>query len=124
MEDDEQTTTHATITPPPGHAKREREAFKDALLVAFHRLGGIEYLVEFGRTHPAEFVRTFGRLIPLEVRGMPATQLTIVHAIPRGELDQHPTPETIYNISTDAPQNENSEHWLPLSSAGSDVGST
>lgn len=121
---EEDNDNQSTITPPRGHAKRERAAFKDALIVAFHRLGGIEYLVEFGRTHPAEFVRTCGRLIPLEVRGMPATQVTIMHAMPRGELDQHPAPETIYDISTEAPQHENSEHWLPLSSARSDVGST
>lgn len=116
--------TESTIKPPRGHEKREREGFKDALLVAFHRLGGIEYLVEFGRTHPAEFVRTCGRLIPLEVRGMPATQVTIVHAMPRGPLDEHPAPETIYDIATEAPQHENSEGWLALRSVGSDVGST
>jgi hypothetical protein len=116
--------TTATITPPHGHAKREREGFKDALLVAFHRLGGIEYLVEFGRTHPAEFVRTCGRLIPLEVRGMPTTQVTILHALPPGELDRHPTPETIHDISMAIPHHEKTEGWLALSPDRNDADST
>ena len=84
---------HSTdILPPRGQTQREQKAFKDALLVAFHRLGGIEFLVEFGQTHPAEFVRTCARLIPLEVRGMPPAQVTILHAIPPGPLDVHPLP--------------------------------
>jgi hypothetical protein len=78
------------ILPPLGFKRREEQAFKDALMVAFHRLGGIEFLVAFGRNHPAEFVRTCARLIPLEVRGMAATQVHIIHAVAPTELDMHP----------------------------------
>ncbi len=82
----------STVLPPLGHTHRERKAFKDALMVAFHRLGGIEYLVEFGRTHPTEFVRTCARMIPLEVKAQVSPVLEIIHALPATPLDHGYTP--------------------------------
>jgi hypothetical protein len=98
----EPPTSDGGLLPPRGHARRERQAFKDALIHAFHRLGGVEFLVKFGREHPADFVRTCARLIPVEVRNSGATQLTIIHALPPTALDNHPGFEapTIHRLTT------------------------
>lgn len=79
----------APITPPRGYEKWRRKSFSEGLIEAYHRLGGIDYLVQFGRDHPADFVRACSRLIPREIRADIAGQVTIVHAIPPTALDVH-----------------------------------
>jgi hypothetical protein len=77
------------ITPPRGYEKWKRKSFSEGLIEAYHRLGGIDYLVQFGRDNPADFVRACSRLIPREIRADISGQVTIVHAIPPTALDVH-----------------------------------
>jgi hypothetical protein len=41
---------------------------KAALLQAFDQMGGVKFLVEWGKEHPSEFFALWGKLIPQEVR--------------------------------------------------------
>ena len=64
---------------PKGHAKwggrkkgssnKATAAVKAALAAAFDRLGGVDFLTEWGRENPTEFLRLWAKLLPLEVRG-------------------------------------------------------
>jgi hypothetical protein len=104
----------AQITPPRGYERWRRKSFSDGLIEAYHRLGGIEYLVQFGRDNPADFVRACSRLIPREIRADIVGQVTIVHAIPPSALDVHvqdvETPKhRIHYINRDALPADDSE---------------
>ena len=76
--DDEQPV----VAPPRGYERRQRQAFKDALMVAFHRLGGVEFLVRFGQDNPGEFARLCAKLIPQEVRMQQGGEVVIRHVLP------------------------------------------
>jgi hypothetical protein len=56
--------------------------FKDALMVAFRRLGGVDGLIEWGREHPSDFYRLCGRLIPQEFSTKQQGELVIRHVLP------------------------------------------
>jgi hypothetical protein len=81
--------TPTAITPPRGMARWKRQSFTEGLIEAYHRLGGIDYLVQFGRDHPADFVRACSRLIPQEIRTDLSGEITIIHSLPRTALDIH-----------------------------------
>jgi hypothetical protein len=70
------------VTPPRGFARRQRLAFKDALMVAFHRLGGVEFLVRFGQENPGEFARLCAKLIPQEIRAHQSGEVIVRHVLP------------------------------------------
>jgi hypothetical protein len=80
----------APITPPRNYENWKRKSFSEGLMEAYHRLGGIDYLVQFGRDHPADFVRACSRMIPREIRADLVGEVTIIHAIPPTVLDVFP----------------------------------
>jgi hypothetical protein len=47
---------------------------KDAIMAAYDRLGGVEYLVRVGEEHPVVFCALLGKLLPNELR-LPAEEL-------------------------------------------------
>jgi hypothetical protein len=51
-------------------------------MVAFHRLGGVEFLVRFGRENPGEFARLCAKLIPQEIRMEQGGEVVIRHVLP------------------------------------------
>jgi hypothetical protein len=51
-------------------------------MVAFHRLGGVEFLVRFGQENPGEFARLCAKLIPQEIRAHQTGEFTVVHVLP------------------------------------------
>ncbi len=56
---------------PKGVPNRVTSAFKEALLAAFHELGGVDALVEWATPdkNRGQFYQICGRLIPHEVTG-------------------------------------------------------
>ena len=84
-----------SIAPPHGYKRWKRKSFSQGLMEAYHRLGGIEYLVWFGRNYPADFVRACSRMIPQEIRNSIGAEVTIIHTIPRTALDNHPVERPI-----------------------------
>jgi hypothetical protein len=43
------------------------ETIRNAVMMAFDGLGGVEYLIQIGRTNPAVFVMLLGRILPHEL---------------------------------------------------------
>lgn len=75
---------------PPNTAARARSV-QESLRLAFHGLGGVEGLIRWGRSHPTEFYRLCGRLIPQEIKGaFDVRQVTLIHALAPTALDMHP----------------------------------
>jgi len=83
----------APITSPRNYENWKRRSFSEGLMEAYHRLGGIDYLVQFGRDYPADFVRACSRMIPREIRAGLVGEVTIIHSIPRTALDVVPRGE-------------------------------
>lgn len=52
-----------------GSQNKVTKAFKEALLDAFHGLGGTDALIKWGKENPTEFYKIAARLIPTEVVG-------------------------------------------------------
>lgn len=68
--------------------------------------------MQWGRTHPTEFYRLTGRLIPQEIKSQTDAVLTIVHALPPTALDLHPAQDGgSKNITQMVPYEE---HRTPL----------
>jgi hypothetical protein len=75
--------TPGTSGNPRGRPKSsDLSPFKDALMVAFRRLGGVEGLIEWGREHPTEFYRLCGRLIPQEFSTKQTGEVVVRHVLP------------------------------------------
>ena len=74
----------------PPSKEKKLMSVQDSLRRAFHALGGVEGLVQWGRSHPTEFYRLTGRLIPQEIKSQTDAVFTIVHALPPSRLDYHP----------------------------------
>jgi hypothetical protein len=51
---------------PKGSTNKMTRAAKEAFSLAFEELGGVGGLVAWGRKHPGDFYRIYGRLIPTE----------------------------------------------------------
>lgn len=72
---------------PKGHAKmggrkkgtqnKFTKSFKDAVLEAFGRLGGVDHLSEWAQRNQSDFYRLAGRLIPTEVQGDPEKPISV-----------------------------------------------
>jgi hypothetical protein len=76
--------------PPRDPATGKLLPFHAGVLAAFYRLGGVDFLVEWGRDNPNEFARLCARLIPSQIHGAGEQGehvVTIVHAIRRTPLD-------------------------------------
>lgn len=54
---------------PKGSPNRITRAFKEAVLEAFHQLGGTDGLAAWGRKNRTQFYQIAARLIPHEVVG-------------------------------------------------------
>lgn len=52
---------------PPGVPNKVTRAFKEAVMIAFDELGGVDGLVRWGQHNPTEFYKVASRLIPHEV---------------------------------------------------------
>ena len=60
----------------PGHAKiggrkagtpnKTTVTLKDAILAAFHKTGGVDYLVWLSKEHPSAYATLLGRVLPTE----------------------------------------------------------
>lgn len=53
---------------PKGQPNRVTAVLKDAMLQAFEKAGGVEYLVRVSQEDPRTFCGLIGRLLPQEVR--------------------------------------------------------
>lgn len=75
----------------PPSAGAQSRSVQESLRLAFQKLGGVDGLVQWGRTHPTEFYRLTGRLIPQEVKAaLDVREMIIHHAFPPTPLDMHP----------------------------------
>ncbi len=54
---------------PKGSANKLTKDIKEAIVEAFHRAGGVEYLVQIAKTNPQVFCSLVGKVIPLQVTG-------------------------------------------------------
>jgi hypothetical protein len=52
-----------------GIPNRTTAAIKDAILKAFDKVGGEDYLVRMARTEPKAFLTLLGRLVPTQLHG-------------------------------------------------------
>lgn len=52
-----------------GAVNKTTASVKQALLIAFERAGGVEYLVKVAKTDPKTFCTLLGRVIPTEIAG-------------------------------------------------------
>lgn len=76
---------------PPGSGRtkgtpnQSTRAVREALIEAFDRLGGVDYLVGLGQSDPSTFARLLVRLIPNEVavRGQDVTVYYRIHRGPK-----------------------------------------
>ena len=60
----------------PGHVKvggrkvgtpnKTTVALKDAIVAAFHKTGGVDYLVWLSKEHPSAYATLLGRVLPIE----------------------------------------------------------
>ena len=64
-----------------GSQNKVTRAFKEAVLVAFHAMGGTAALTDWGRKNPTEFYKTASRLIPTEhnVSGGDGLPVRVIH---------------------------------------------
>ena len=54
---------------PKGSQNKLTMQVKECILQAFHELGGVDYLVEVGRSEPRAFLILLGKILPTEVIG-------------------------------------------------------
>ena len=52
-----------------GTPNKTTAELRDAVLAALDGVGGVSYLEELARTHPAAFVTLLGRLLPTKLAG-------------------------------------------------------
>jgi len=60
---------------PKGARNKTTVVFKDAIMRAFHGLGGVAALQRWGEKNQTEFYKIAARLIPTEVTGDPEAPL-------------------------------------------------
>ena len=53
---------------PKGAQNKITRDMKEAILEAFEKAGGVDYLVQHAKFNPASFVKLLGRIVPAEVR--------------------------------------------------------
>ena len=68
----------------PGSPNKTTAAVRDALIEAFERAGGVDFLVGLAETDPATFARLLARLIPNEVAAKVEGAREVVYRIYRG----------------------------------------
>lgn len=70
---DKQTAEIGKGKPGPGRPKglpnKTTQAIKDAIVEAFEKAGGVEYLVKLATEDPKTFCGLVGKVIPLQVEG-------------------------------------------------------
>ena len=73
----------------PGVPNRLSGDVKAAILEAFERAGGVDYLATIAKTDPKVFCALLGRVLPLQVTGDPAQplQMIIATGVPRAVGD-------------------------------------
>lgn len=52
-----------------GTPNKATKAIKEAIVEAFDRAGGVDYLVDLAKTDPKTFCALVGRVVPLQVDG-------------------------------------------------------
>jgi hypothetical protein len=72
----------------PGHTKvggrkggtpnKTTVALKDAIVAAFHKTGGVDYLVWLSKEHPSAYATLLGRVLPTEIDGSLTTQVDMI----------------------------------------------
>ena len=77
----------------PGHAKiggrkagtpnKTTVTLKDAILAAFHKTGGVDYLVWLSKEHPSAYATLLGRVLPTEFDASLTAQVNVT--IPQEE---------------------------------------
>lgn len=72
----------------PREIKRQRvvNAFQDA----FELIGGIARLAHWGDSHPTDFYKLYGRLLPAEAarKAVDVEERRVIHVLPKGQLDE------------------------------------
>lgn len=72
-------------TPGPGRKKgvpnKTTIAAKEAFIMAFDKLGGVDRLVRWANQYPTEFFKIYGRLIPMDVTSG-GEKLTVMINVP------------------------------------------
>jgi hypothetical protein len=66
---------------PKGSPNKTTRAIREAVVEAFDKAGGVDYLVSLAQTDPKTFCTLIGRVIPLQVEG---------------EMDQNIVFKTVY----------------------------
>ena len=54
---------------PKGASNKTTKAIKDAIIEAFEKAGGVDYLVTLAKEDPRTFCALVGKVIPLQVEG-------------------------------------------------------
>lgn len=54
-----------------GVPNKNTTALKDAILNAFHKAGGEDYLVKLSQSDPKTFAMLLGKVLPLQIKGDP-----------------------------------------------------
>lgn len=54
---------------PKGASNKTTKAIKDAIIEAFEKAGGVDYLVTLAKDDPRTFCALVGKVIPLQVEG-------------------------------------------------------
>lgn len=60
-----------------GTPNRTTQAVKDAVVEAFDRAGGVDYLVQLAKNDPRTFCGLIGKVIPLQVDATVDGQMTV-----------------------------------------------
>ena len=79
---------------PKGSQNRLTIQVKEAILQAFDALGGVDYLVEVGRSEPRAFLVLLGKILPTEINGSLQTGIiNVVTGIERAPNEASEAPE-------------------------------
>ena len=60
-----------------GTANKTTIALKDAIVAAFHKTGGVDYLVWLSKEHPSAYATLLGRVLPTQLDGTLAAQIEV-----------------------------------------------
>jgi hypothetical protein len=52
-----------------GSLNKTTVALREAILAAFHKTGGVDYLVWLSKEHPSAYTTLLGRVLPTEIEG-------------------------------------------------------
>ncbi len=64
-----------------GTPNKSTTAVKEALLLAFDKLGGVPALAEWAKENPSDFYRLWSRLLPLELKAQIGSRVTLADLV-------------------------------------------